>query len=123
MNRKTTVTGNVPNGNPFEKGRRFEYRTRSHLSRLGWFVIRQPRSASPDLLALRKGIILLVECKIRGYIPPKQRRRMMRLTKSNPGAKAVLAMKSENGLLFRELSRRSSRYDKPFDPDPGKTLA
>lgn len=47
-------------------GRQFEYRCRDYLRKRGYVVFRSPRSQSPaDLVAMRSGTILLVQCKTR----------------------------------------------------------
>jgi Holliday junction resolvase len=52
----------------YERGRDFEYRVRDHLRKCGFFVLRSPRSLGPvDLVALKKGVILLVQCKTGKY--------------------------------------------------------
>ena len=48
----------------YRKGRRFEWRVRDYLERKGWFVARQTRSSFPDLIAIKNGKILLIECKV-----------------------------------------------------------
>ncbi len=102
------------NYNPYARGRRFEYRTRDYLRKLGWFVVRQPRSAFPDLIALRDGSIILVECKVDGYLPSTERRHIVRLARRQVGGKAVLAFRRGRDLLLRELSPKSANHDKPF---------
>lgn len=75
----------------YEKGRRFEYRVRDHLQEKGYFVLRSPRSGGPaDLVALKRGEILLIQCKMNGYLPSDEEKQLIALTKSL-GAKAILA--------------------------------
>jgi len=53
-------------GKMYKIGRAFEYRCRNFLIKLGFFVIRSPKSKGPfDLLAMKDGTILLVQCKLR----------------------------------------------------------
>jgi len=106
----------VRNWNPYRRGRRFEYRTRDHLRKQGWFVVRQPQSSSPDLIALRDGSILLVECKLGGYIPKAERRHIISLAKRQVGGRAVLAFRRGRKLVLKELSSRWAGRDKLFDP-------
>jgi len=106
----------IRNYNPYARGRRFEYRTRDYLRKLGWFVIRQPRSSFPDLVALRDGSILLVECKVDGYIPSTERRHIVRLARTEVRGKAILAFRRGQRLLLAELSAKSAKSDKAFDP-------
>jgi Holliday junction resolvase len=105
------------NCNPYRRGRRFEYRTRDYLRKQGWYVVRQPRSMFPDLLAFREGAILLVECKLRGYMPPAERRSIVRLARNHiQGSKPILAFRKDGRLLLFQVSPRSAKFDKPFDP-------
>lgn len=106
----------VRNYNPYARGRRFEYRTRDYLKRLGWFVVRQPRSSFPDLIALKAGAILLVECKLDGHVPSTERRHIAHLARRLVRGKPVLAFRRERQVVLTELSAKSSRFDKPFDP-------
>jgi len=101
--------------NPYRRGRRFEYRTRDYLRKLGWFVIRQSKSSFPDLIALRYGSILLIECKVNGYMPPAERRRIVSLARRQVGGTPILAFRKGHELLLSELSSRRARLHKPFD--------
>jgi len=57
----------------YERGRRFEYRVKRLLEGEGWVVIRAAGSKPVDLVALRDGAVLFVECKKRGQVPREQR--------------------------------------------------
>ena len=57
----------------YERGRRFEYRVKRFLEGEGWVVIRAARSKPIDLVALRDGVVLFIECKKRGYVPRDQK--------------------------------------------------
>ena len=109
--------------NPYRRGRMFEYRTRDYLRGFGWFVIRQPRSAFPDLVALKNGTILLIECKLHGYLPSAERRHIVRLARNHIQGRPLLAFRKEGRLLLCEISRRSARFDRPFDPQIEYTCA
>lgn len=105
----------VRNCNPYARGIRFEYKTRDYLRKLGWFVVRQPRSSFPDLIALKAGSILLVECKLNGRMPSTQRRHMARLARTKVEGTPILAFRRGRELLLAKVSRKSARFDKPFD--------
>lgn len=47
----------------YAKGYRFEVRVKKHLESKGWTVFRQGKSAFPDLIAIKNGNVILVECK------------------------------------------------------------
>jgi len=113
---ETELPPTIRNYNPYARGRRFEYRTRDYFRKLGWFVIRQSKSSFPDLVALRDGSILLVECKVDGYIPSSERRHIVRLARKQVRGKAILAFRRGQKLLLAELSAKSAKFDKPFDP-------
>lgn len=49
----------------YEKGRRFEYRVRDLFKDHGFIVIRGAQSKPVDLVCLKEGRSILVECKIR----------------------------------------------------------
>jgi Holliday junction resolvase len=101
--------------NPFARGRRFEYRTRDQLRKSGWYVVRQARSAFPDLIALKEGNILLVECKMNGRISRSERASINRLRKKIK-AVPVLAFRDRGRVSMSRISR-SWKFDKPFDPN------
>ena len=48
---------------PYRKGVDFERTVRDFLKRKGYFCIRQAKSSFPDLIAIKKGKTLFVECK------------------------------------------------------------
>jgi Holliday junction resolvase len=110
----TNANGEVRNFNPYQRGRRFEYKTQNYLRKQGWYVVRQPRSQCPDLVAFRDGTILLVECKVHGYVPPAERRKIRKLARQQLRGKPILASKEQGEIKLRLLSR-SGKYDKPFD--------
>lgn len=83
----------------YRLGRQFEYRVRDDLKRAGFLALRSPRSAGPfDLIAVRQGCVLLVQCKIGGYIPPSEWNELYRLAAS-VGAIPILAARGG----FRDL--------------------
>ena len=67
----------------YEKGRRFEYRVRDFLKNKDYFVLRSPRSKGPvDLVAIRKGEILFIQCKSWGCIDKEEKEQLISLAKS-----------------------------------------
>ena len=75
----------------YRVGRQFEYRVRDIYKSKGYFVLRSPGSLGPvDLVAIRKGEVLLIQCKVAGYMRPKERSALLEL--SDPiGGKALCA--------------------------------
>jgi Holliday junction resolvase len=47
----------------YRKGRRLEYIVRDVFRRRGWFVVRAAASKPVDLVCLKDGEVVLVECK------------------------------------------------------------
>jgi hypothetical protein len=71
-------------------GRRFEWRVRDHFKEKGYFVLRSPRSSGPvDLVAIKKGEVLFIQCKTNGRIPLIEKEKIVELAKS-VGAKPLL---------------------------------
>jgi len=54
------------------KGSRFEYRVRDYLVKKGFFVVRRTVSQFPDLIAMKAGQTLLIECKSRQRFNPEK---------------------------------------------------
>lgn len=93
----------------YRKGRRFEYRVRDHLESRGWVVLRCSRSRPFDLVALKEGMILLIECKLNGRACGAQRRMQEELA-SRAGALYVFidggpGWRERLDLLLREVER------------------
>jgi Archaeal holliday junction resolvase (hjc) len=80
------------NGHPYSIGRAFEYRVKKHYKDLGYFVLRSAGSRGPvDLLAVSKGSIHFVQCKIDGVFDHKTDRTELIELASSVGAKPILA--------------------------------
>jgi len=63
----------VPNSN-YQRGRRLEYDAAAALEADGYLVMRAPGSKGcADLIALKMGEVLLVQCKTDGYLTPAER--------------------------------------------------
>lgn len=59
-----------PKTTKYRLGRGFEYRVRDRLKELGFLALRSPASKGPfDLIAIRHGESLLVQCKVSGVLP------------------------------------------------------
>lgn len=69
--------------NSYKKGRRFEYKVRDYLISKGFFVVRQAKSAFPDLLAINKGICHAIECKVNKYLSKKEKEGLAKLYKEH----------------------------------------
>jgi len=79
----------------YHRGRDFEYRVKRELERMGWVVIRAAASRPVDLVAMRGGRILFIECKKDGRADPGQLERQRELARR---AGAELVVVSRRGL-------------------------
>jgi len=84
----------------YRRGYNFELRVKHSLEKRGYFVVRSSGSHGPaDLLAVSKdGAILAVQCKLDGYLSPKEFRKLLVLAARYP-VTPYLASKNENGRL------------------------
>lgn len=78
----------------YRKGRRFEWEVRRMLESRGWLTIRVARSKPLDLIALKNGSILLIECKYSSRISEKDKSRMIEMAKITAG-KPILALRKK----------------------------
>ena len=69
----------------------------------------------PDLIAFRNGTILLVECRVHGYVAPVERRKLVKLARKQLGAEPVLAYRGDGDVCLRLLSSKSGQYNKLVD--------
>lgn len=92
----------------YKNGRAFEYRIRDRLKSAGYFAMRSPGSVGPfDVLALRAGEIVMVECKLDGVCGVAQWNRLYDFAAS-VGATPVLADGSvPGGRMFRMTGRKT----------------
>lgn len=85
------VESKAPKSSLYRLGRAFEYRTRDALKALGFFVLRSPGSKSPiDLVAIRSGEVLFVQCKRHGQLGCSEWNELFKLARAC-GAIPVLA--------------------------------
>ena len=89
----------------YTRGRQFEYRTKKKLEAEGWVVFRSAGSHSPaDLIALRTGEVMLVQCKgYEGKVAHVEREKLLLLA-NELGVRAVLAQKQGRKLVMEELT-------------------
>lgn len=93
------IESKTPISTKYRRGRQFEYRVRDDLQKKGFFVLRSPASRSPiDLAAIKRGLILLVQCKMGSELPRKEWNKLFELAEET-GALPILAGR----LGFREL--------------------
>lgn len=87
---------------PYTKGRTFEYRVRDYLRKRGFFVVRQTKSTFPDLIAMRKGKVLLIECKVNGQLSREERAIILSISEAT-GGKPILAQRTRRSLDFTQV--------------------
>lgn len=97
----------IPKQSMYRHGRQFEYRCRDDLRKKGYFVMRSPASKSPvDLVAIKKGRILFVQCKRGGALPVKEWNELLELSRS-VDAVSVFAMippKTQKGVIYYRMN-------------------
>jgi Holliday junction resolvase len=95
----------------YEAGRRLEYRIRDMFRRQGYLVIRAAQSKPIDLVALRDGRTLLVECKAGGsYLGNDRKKELLSLAELT-GAKIIIATRRK-----RQVELTTLADGKLFDP-------
>ncbi len=89
----------------YRRGYHFELRVRKHFESLGWSVWRSAGSRSPaDLLALRTGEVLLIQCKLSGTISKEAKRRLA-IVARELNCRAMLAHRDNNRLILEEVTQ------------------
>ncbi len=75
----------------YEAGRRLEYRIRDLFRRQGFLVIRAAQSKPIDLVCIRDGKSVLIECKAGGsFLGPDRKKELLGLSEQ-AGAPIILA--------------------------------
>jgi len=84
----------------YQAGANFERRVKKHLQEQGYCVFRSAGSHSPaDLIALKAGEVLLIQCKLHGAISNAEKEKLMLLKDE---LNCQVAIFSRNGELIRE---------------------
>ncbi|WP_033307385.1 restriction endonuclease [Streptomyces iakyrus] len=108
------TTPTKPRSN-YARGRDLEHRVRAHLREEGYEVLRTAGSKSKvDLVAIKPGQILLVQCKRSGALPPAEWNALWDLAQMI-GAVPVLAEQLARG---RKYWRLTGRKDQPGRRQP-----
>ena len=95
----------------YEIGRRLEYRIRDLFRRNGYFVVRAAQSKPIDLVCIRNGRSVLVECKAGSSFLGKERKRELLDLARQTGAAVVLARRRRRIVELTDLE--SGRLLKP----------
>ncbi len=87
----------------YEVGRRLEYRIRDLFRRNGYFVIRAAQSKPIDLVCLRNGRSVLVECKAgRSFLGKERKSELLDFAKQ-AGSAVVLARRRRRKVELTDL--------------------
>jgi Holliday junction resolvase len=103
------VETNLPKQSMYRFGRAFEYRVRDALREQGYFCLRSPQSKSPlDLIAIRRGCVLFVQCKRNGALRPKEWNELLDLAQSVGAVPLMAEISTRRGeiLYWRLLARK-----------------
>ncbi len=92
----------------YRKGRKFEWQVRRLLEKKGWFTVRAARSKPLDLIALKNGSILLIECKYSSRISQKDKSKMIEISKITYG-KPILAIKKKYERRIRLINLENGK--------------
>ncbi len=87
----------------YEAGRRLEYRVRDLFRRNGFFVIRAAQSKPIDLVCLRNGRSVLVECKAGTSFLGSERKQELLDIARQAGAVMILARRRERKVELTNL--------------------
>lgn len=78
----------------YDEGRRFEWAVRDEMVRAGFVVIRSAGSKTPvDIVGLKRNLLLFVQCKKTGQLPPAERQALVGLAAQLDQAWPVVAYK------------------------------
>lgn len=88
---EAVIEAKTPRQTKYRLGREIEYRVRDYLKANGFIAMRSPASKTPiDVMAVRKDVVLMVQCKRGGALPPKEWNALMDVAKP-VGAMPVMA--------------------------------
>lgn len=94
---------------PYKKGAAWERVIRDHYEIHDWIAVRQPKSQSPfDIMAIRGTTRHLVQCKLAGKIPRKEKEELLEMS-SKFGFRAVLAWR-DKGIKLRYLDGEGEEF-------------
>jgi holliday junction resolvase Hjr len=100
----------------YDEGRRFEWKTRDHLTANGYEVFRSAGSHTKvDLIGMKSGQLIFVQCKRNGVCTPTERTELLRLARLIDGSVPVVA--SLPHVTFRRLTGPGPKEWQPWTPD------
>lgn len=105
----------------YRLGTVFERATRERLTGDGYDLVRSAGSKTKvDLVAVKSGQVLFIQCKRNGKLPPAERSALLRMAGLLPGvALPVLAYKpsARGGVAFAVLTGPGPRDRRAWHPD------
>jgi Holliday junction resolvase len=84
--------------NNYERGRNFEYRVKRYFESKGFKVFRCASSKPIDLIAIKRGEVILIECKI-NYCSPSAKEHIRELAEEL-GTDYIIAVRKGRKMLF-----------------------
>lgn len=99
----------------YETGRRLEYRIRDLFRKRGYFVIRAAQSKPIDLVCIRNGRTVLVECKAGTSFLGAERKKELLEIAQQAGAPVVLAKRRRRKVELTKLDDGQSLDPKSLD--------
>lgn len=104
----------------YRKGRAFETRTRKYLQSLGYVTMPSPGSQGPaDLLAVKCGEILLIQCKLYGTLPKNGRIALEEMAKRAGGIPLLATTRKDQTIIFHIPTSNIGKKRKHFQLNIG----
>lgn len=116
------IESKAPRQTKYRLGRQCEYRVRDDLRRRGYFVLRSPRSSGPvDLVAIKRGAILFVQCKRGMLCAVVEWNALFDLAETVAATPVLAGSPTGNGISYRRMVGRKDGSKRrqpmaPFDP-------
>ena len=108
---------NIKMATQYYRGRAFEYKVRDDLRKRGYFAMRSPASKSPvDIVAIQKGMILFVQCKLSGDLPTKEWNALFDLALQTDAIPVLAIKKDKEGIKYFKLISDRRGYSKNLRP-------
>jgi Holliday junction resolvase len=102
---EAVIESKAPKQTMYRLGRQLEYRVRDLLREAGYIVLRSPQSKGPaDLVALKSGAQLFVQCKRSGSLPPAEWNHLFDLAESVGAVPLVASRPTGRGIVFKRLN-------------------
>ena len=97
--------------NNYIKGRNLEYQAKERLKSLSYVVFRCAGSRPVDLVAIKDGRILLVECKagLKPYLSPSQSNHILGISKTINAISILVVRKRYKGIRCFKISEQGMK--------------